>query len=93
MALMQLVTPTLWPEATQPTAEQLAEWLKICTDAERVWFVEKYQQFADEASRCWQEDHASQIDYWRRAHERGHERCEQHAKALDAVRRLNTKDA
>jgi hypothetical protein len=86
MPLMQRITPTLWPEATQPTAEQFAEWLKICTDAERVHFAEKFQQFADDARRCWEADHEAQICYLQKCLDYERERCEQYVKALNALR-------
>ena len=45
-------TPKPWPEFTEPPIEQLAEWLRVCTAAERERFVAAARASATEAQEC-----------------------------------------
>lgn len=44
-------TPRSWPEGVWPTAEQLAEWLVVCTAEERVAFSARALELAQEGHR------------------------------------------
>lgn len=45
-------TAKTWPENSWPTAEQLADWLARCTDAERVAFAESVLDRAQQLGRA-----------------------------------------
>ncbi len=46
------VTPRTWPENAWPTAVQLAEFLKVCTDEERVYWAQLMLTDSERATLC-----------------------------------------
>lgn len=57
-----MTTPRSWPPHALPTAEQLAEWLAVCTDAERLAFAEHALRFEATAHACIMRDHEARIE-------------------------------
>ena len=54
-------TPPTWPEATDPTAEQVADWLETCSRAERVEFIEKMEAIGQVAQHCFTANHEGKL--------------------------------
>lgn len=59
-------TPTTWPEDTEPTAEQLADWLTACTREELVAFAARSLKVIAVAARCFEHGHEARIDHLQR---------------------------
>ena len=55
------VTPKAWDRFSKPTPEQLADWLKVCTDQERVEFAAAALKAREEADLCFTRDHAHRL--------------------------------
>ena len=49
---MSTRTPRTWGENVWPTAKQLADWLTVCTDAERIVHAEIAIRDAQAHDRC-----------------------------------------
>lgn len=54
-------TPKPWPPDTEPPLEQLAEWLRVCTPAERLDYVEAARHAFRAAGRCAEQGHDSRL--------------------------------
>lgn len=54
-------TPRSWPEGTIPTPEQLAAWLKACTDEERLEVATVALRDGAIAARCFLMDHEGRL--------------------------------
>jgi hypothetical protein len=54
-AVKQIKTPRTWPANAQPTAEQLADWLRAMPRVELVQMCEQFIRDGETASRCWRE--------------------------------------
>lgn len=50
-------TPRTWPENASPTPQQLAAWLRTCTDTERAEFADAHLRMAADLSSCFARDH------------------------------------
>ena len=50
-------TPKTWPENAWPLPEQLADWLKVCTDEERLRYTTGATVASQEAVRCFEQNH------------------------------------
>ena len=55
-------TPYSWPAESIPTDEQVAEWLAVCTPAERLERVTWWREQATRAQRCWIESHEPRLE-------------------------------
>lgn len=63
------MTERAWPEGVEPTPQQLADWLKICTDEERLDHATRVIGTGRRASACLMEGHEglkAELDHHRR---------------------------
>lgn len=54
-------TPRPWPENAEPTDQQLADWLAVCTPTERLDWVHASLRDTDRAWRCALNGHDEQL--------------------------------
>lgn len=54
-------TPRPWKEGEAPTADQMAQFLAICTHAERVAFANAYMVIGKDVQECYRANHAKTI--------------------------------
>lgn len=57
-------TPRPWADNVQPTPEQMAEWLRVCTAAEREDFVRSAFVAFDAQQACWLYMHVAMGDVY-----------------------------
>lgn len=55
------VTPKAWPENVWPTPEELADWLVICTPAERILHAAAALESGQVAARCFELNHEHRL--------------------------------
>lgn len=60
-AAVRTGTPRGWSEDREPTSEELADYLKRCTDAERVGLCERIQPMLRKGVDCLVRNHDSEI--------------------------------
>lgn len=53
------------PEAARPTAEQLLRFLLFCPKSVALDYMQRMQDTAERASRCWEHGHDEQLDIYR----------------------------
>lgn len=59
-------TPKPWPPGIIPRPEQLAAWLKACTDDERLDYAQRWSASVQAWGNCYQADHEGTIEHLRR---------------------------
>jgi len=59
---VRATTPRPWEPDSEPTSEQLADWLEACTREERIGFAQSAIDSQRASFRCFMEDHPGKIE-------------------------------
>lgn len=62
---MTVKTPRPWPADSWPPPAELAAWLKVCTDEERLAYANEFLSAARAATACWVANRDGEIEAYR----------------------------
>lgn len=58
-------TPRSWPDNAEPTPQEFADWIAVCTPDERLHVAESALRHASRSSNCFVTDHEGELDFLR----------------------------